>query len=173
MYKIHVAAALSVAAYLFATADIAVAQTRDNLGWSFEGEVSGVWVGGNSISRTVGSSATVTHRWAKSILRAHGGGLRTESTLKTRTAFGTADDFEVQEISVTATTAEAYNARSSYEYRFSEKSFATGGVDWLRNTFSGIDSRFLVGLGAGSTWIDTENTKLECTDSRIPLNRRW
>jgi putative salt-induced outer membrane protein YdiY len=74
---------------------------------------------------------------------------------------GTPDDFEVHETTVTATTAEAYYARSSYEYRFSQKSFAIGGMDWLRNTFSGIDSRFLIGLGAGNTWIDTENTKLE------------
>lgn len=163
MNRLRFAAALSLAAYLLASSGQSLAQQNDDLGWSFEGEVSGIWAGGNSASRTVGADATITRRWARSLYRAQGGGLRTESTLKTRFAVGTADDFELQETAVTATTAEAYLARSSYEYRFSKKSFAIGGVDWLRNTFSGIDSRFLVGLGSGNTWIDSKKTKLETT----------
>ena len=38
-----------------------------------------------------------------------------------------------------------------------------GGIDWLRNTFSGIDSRFLLGLGAGHFWINRKQTKFETT----------
>lgn len=69
MSKIHFAAGLLFAVFLFTAVDGAVAQTRDDVGWSFEGEVSGVWVGGNSISRTVGSNALVEYRWARSVYR--------------------------------------------------------------------------------------------------------
>ncbi|MGD8727053.1 MAG: DUF481 domain-containing protein, partial [Gemmatimonadales bacterium] len=34
-------------------------------------------------------------------------------------------------------------------------------VDWLRNTFAGIDSRFLIAAGIGNVWADNERVKFE------------
>lgn len=161
MLSRHVAAKVAIAAcFIYIQFDSAFAQNKEeDLGWAFEGEVSGVWVGGNSVSRTVGLEGAATHTWTKSVFQIQAGGLRTESTLKTRFALGSVDDFELTEVSLTSTTAEAYFARSSFEYKFSAKSSAIGGIDWLRNTFSGVDSRFLLGLGAGQQWIDSKRVK--------------
>lgn len=140
-----------------------LAQETNELGWGFEGEISGIWVSGNSVSRTFGIDLTATHNWSHSTFLIQGGGLRTESTVKSEFAVGSMDEFELQETSSSATTAENYFGRTSFEYHFSEKSFVIGGLDWLRNTFSGIDSRFLMGVAAGSSWIDTERIELETT----------
>ena len=153
------AAVVTLAAILIATDSTqTVAQSDKSLGWSFEGEVSGVWVSGNSTSRTIGASSAIAYKWDSSELRFSAGGLRTQSTLVSRTAVGSPTDFTIKETRNSATTAEAYNATSAYEYEFSSRSFAIGGIDWRRNTFSGIDSRFLIGAGAGNTWVEGENT---------------
>ena len=115
----RVAAAVITAAFLIhGSVDDALAQKDPEPGWTFEAEVSGVWIGGNSVSRTVGLDGTAIYAWDKSVFRIQGGGLRTESTLKTRYAVGSEDDFVIEETSVTATTAEAYFSRSSVEYQF-------------------------------------------------------
>jgi hypothetical protein len=127
------------------------------LGWFFTGEFSTVWTGGNQESFTLGVGSVLDRIWEISSVKFEGGGVRTESSLKTRTAVGTGqDDFVVTEEKSTETTAEVYYARGRYDYDLSERFFLLGGVDWLRNTFAGIDSRFLIGLGAGNIWTDTE-----------------
>jgi hypothetical protein len=135
--------------------------SEEGEGWGFEGEISGVWVGGNSVSRTIGLDGTASYHWPKSVFSIQGGGLRTETTLRTKFAIGTEEDFEITEVDANVTASEAYQARTWYDYRFSKKSFFVVGVDWLRNTFSGIDSRFLVGVGAGNAWVDTKTLNFE------------
>jgi hypothetical protein len=147
--------------FVFAASSVGLAQEATDKGWAFDGEISGVWAGGNSVSRTLGLDGTVSYSWPKSVLSIQAGGLRTESTLKTRVAIGTEDEFRIEESSTTATTSEAYQARTWYDYRFSKKSFFVTGVDWLRNTFSGVDSRFLLGVGSGNTWIERKGTTFE------------
>jgi hypothetical protein len=128
-----------------------------DLGWMFSAEFSGVWTGGNQETFTLGLDGTVEYVWPRSLVRFRGGAVTTESSLKTRTAVGTGqDDFVLQEATVTEKTAEAYYARGLYEYDVSGRFYLFGGVDWLRNTFSGIDSRFLIAAGAGNTWKNTD-----------------
>jgi len=74
---------------------------------------------------------------------------------------GTSNDFEVREVKNTEKTAELFYARGRYDYNFSKRFFALGGVDWLRNRFAGIESRFLVGLGVGNTWADNDNVRFK------------
>jgi putative salt-induced outer membrane protein YdiY len=62
----------------------------------------------------------------------------------------------VEEIS-RETTAETYFARTKVDKNLSERVHVLAGLDWLRNTFAGIDSRFLVASGAGITLSDTKN----------------
>jgi putative salt-induced outer membrane protein YdiY len=138
------------------------AQEEDEkeLGWSFSANLSGVWTGGNSQSSTYGLLATVKHAWPKSDLRFDFGGTQTESSLRTRTAVGTSDaDFTVEENTVTEKTAELFFARGRYDYQLHKRFLVFGGVDWLRNTFAGIDSRTLLALGAGNTWKNNKKVR--------------
>jgi putative salt-induced outer membrane protein YdiY len=137
-----------------------VAQDEEKkLGWFFEAELAGVWTGGNSESRTLGLGTRLRKVMPKSQLRFEAGGTRTESSLTSRTAMGTSDNFEIKEEKNTEKTAELFYARGRYDYNFSKRFFALGGVDWLRNKFAGIDSRFLIGLGFGNTWADNEKIR--------------
>lgn len=136
------------------------AQSRD-VGLYFTSEFSTVSTFGNSESLTLGLSTTLGHLWEKSEVKFEGGGVRTESTIKTRTATGTPQSFVVQDVSRTEKTAEAYYLRGRADRTVNARLFVFGGADWLRNTFAGIDSRMLLAAGAGNTWIETENTRLK------------
>ena len=105
------------------------------LGWFFNAELAGVWTAGNSETTTLGLGAKLRRVWTKSEVLFEAGGTRTESSLTTRTATGTPDDFEIREQTVTEKTAELFYARTRYDYNFSKRFYALAGVDWLRNKF--------------------------------------
>lgn len=130
---------------------------KSELGWSFTAELTAVWTGGNSSSNTLGVGSTLRRTIERSEFRLAGGAIRTESSLTRRMAVGTsADDFVLQEETTTETTAESYYLRGRYDYTINERFFLFGGADWLRNTFAGINSRFLIAAGAGNSWIDND-----------------
>lgn len=131
------------------------------LGWFFEGKLAGLWAGGNSESFTLGIGATLKHIWTNSELRFDAGGLQTQSTLTTRTAVGTSEDFQVKEDEKTEKTAELIFIRGRYDYNFTENFYAFGGVDWLRNRFAGINSRTLVAAGVGNKWVDNADIRFK------------
>lgn len=131
-------------------------EEEKKLGWFFKGELSGLWTGGNSESFTFGLGSTLKHIWTNSELRFDVGGTQTQSTLTTRTAVGTTDNFQINEQTNTDKTAEILFARGRYDYNFTENFYALGGIDWLRNRFAGIDSRTLIGAGVGNKWVDND-----------------
>ncbi len=133
----------------------------DSPGWYLDADLALVSTTGNSESSTLGMGAKLRRQWTRSDLTFSGGATRTESALITRTAQGTDAAFTVLEDKVTTRTAELYFARGWYRYHVSPKFFTYTGVDWLANKFAGIDSRFLVALGAGNTWRNDEKLKLE------------
>ena len=137
----------------------ALADGPDPQGWYFDAELASVVTSGNSESNTFGFGGKLRRVWTKSELVFRGGATETQSSLTTRTATGTTDDFTVQENKETTKTAELYFGRASYQYNFNPKFFGFSGVDWLSNKFAGIDSRTLVALGAGNTWADSDRTK--------------
>lgn len=124
-------------------------------------ELTAVWVSGNSDASTFGAAGSVRLVWPQSELKFDVGGVRTESELTTRRAVGTASDFELTEIHDRQRTAENYFARSRFDRKLSERFLVFAGIDWLRNTFSGIESRFLVAAGGGNTWMDNPRTRLK------------
>jgi len=128
-------------------------------GWYLDAELAMVATAGNSETNTLGFGGKLRRLWTKSELTFTGGATQSESSLITRTAQGTPTDFEVQEDKETTKTAELYFARGWYKYNFSPKFFAFSGVDWMSNRFAGIDSRFLIAMGAGNTWTDTGKFK--------------
>ncbi len=139
------------------------AQDRQKeLGWFFTSELTAVWTAGNSESNTFGLASSLRYVWEHAQVRFEAGGVRAESSLTTRTAVGTSpDDFTLEEETVTRKTAEAYYARGRYDYSVSSRFFVFAGADWLRNTFAGIDSRTLVAVGAGNTWLDTDRLRFK------------
>lgn len=136
----------------------AIAQEDEReLGWAFTAELGSLWTGGNQETFTLAMDGSLEYTWPVSRFRLEGGGFTTESSLTTTTAVGTGqDDFQLFEETVTEKTAEAFYSRARYDYDISEKFYLFGGVDWLRNTFAGIDSRFLTAVGAGNLWVDND-----------------
>lgn len=130
-------------------------------GWTFTSELSAVISAGNSESTTLGLGANVRRDWASTVLRLEANAVRTESGKTTRTAIGSANAFELIEETQREKTAEAFNVRARFDRDLSNGIFSFSGVDWLRNTFAGVDSRFLVALGAGNTWVENDETRFK------------
>jgi len=132
------------------------AEDKDKYNWKLAVELGGVWTQGNSESNTTALDITATKAWARSDMKAQAGGTRTKSTIISRFAEGTVDDFTVTEEKNSETTADLYYARGIYNYNVSKRFFVYSGIDWLRNVPAGTDSRFLVALGGGNTWADSD-----------------
>jgi putative salt-induced outer membrane protein YdiY len=144
---------------------VAVARAEDTaekkLGWFFKASSGWVWLGGNSESNSFTFGGETRRVWENSELLLKAGGTQTQSSLKTRTAVGTVNDYIIRETKHTEKTAELYYARTRYDYNVSKYFFAFGGADWLRNTFAGIDNRELVALGAGNAWVDRNDLRFK------------
>ncbi|MHB1192833.1 MAG: DUF481 domain-containing protein [Longimicrobiales bacterium] len=117
--------------------------------WVFQGELTSVLSHGNSEALTMGLGTVIRRQWEEDALRFEAGAIRVETGKITRRAVGTADAFTMSRDVERTKTAEALYARARYDRRISERVFAFGGVDWLRNTFAGIDSRVLLAAGGG------------------------
>jgi putative salt-induced outer membrane protein YdiY len=153
-------AALAIAGSLTLSA-AGHAQDDKPVGWFFTTEFTAVWTGGNAQSNTLGLDASLRRAWENAELKILGGSVRSQSTLTTRTAVGTPQAFTVEEEETSEKTAESLYLRGRYDHQLSNKFFAFGGVDWLRNTFAGIDSRTLIAVGAGNSWVNTDQMRLK------------
>lgn len=128
--------------------------------WSLTTELSAVQTVGNSESSTFGLAASLRRLWERSEAKFDAGGIRAESVLKTRRAVGTSvTSFVLQEDEKRDKTAENYFARGRYDHKVTGRFAAFAGVDWLRNVFAGIDSRFLVAAGAANKWRDDDRMR--------------
>ena len=166
------ASLMTVAALLLVGADRAWAQEEGGeLGWFDTAELTIVWTGGNAEASTLGFRNTLTRVWEKAAFRLDAGGIRTESTIKTRFALGSADDFEIFEEAVSTLTAESYYLRGRYDRDLNDRFFAFGGVGWERNTFAGIDHRYSAVVGVGNIWSDNETIRFR-TDYGLSYTRQ-
>jgi len=130
-------------------------------GWTFTSELNVVVSEGNSESLTLGLGARAEHGWTATAFRVEAKGVRTDASKKTRVAVGTSGDFEIVESKVRETTAEALNVTARLDRTLGDGIFTFAGLDWLRNTFAGVDGRYLAALGAGSTLLDEEDIRLK------------
>lgn len=137
----------------------ALAQAPPPDGWTFKGELTSVLAAGNSEAITFGVGSSLEHRQGKNLLKFEAGGLRTEAVKVTREAWGTATDFDIVKNEDREKTAETYFARARYDRAVSDRFFAYGGADWMRNTFAGIDSRTVLAVGAGNIWVDDDESR--------------
>lgn len=154
-----VATAVMGATLCLTTAPLWGQEDEKELGWFYTAEASLLFTGGNAEANTFGLGASIRRVWDSSELKFGAGGLRSESSKTTRTAVGTATDFELTEESDSELTAENYHARGRYDYTFSERFFAYIGAGWERNTFAGFDNRTSVAGGLGNIWLDRERTR--------------
>ncbi|MDP2471952.1 MAG: DUF481 domain-containing protein [Candidatus Palauibacterales bacterium] len=155
-------AAVGVAALLALFASPLLAQDGDEreLGWSFQAELGSLWTGGNQETFTLAADGKLAYTWPVSRFKFELGGFQTESSLTTTTAVGTGqDDFQLASTTVTEKTAETYYSEARYDYDLSDRFYVFGAGDWLRNPFSGIDSRFVFSGGAGNLWVDSDRIR--------------
>jgi len=161
------AGAALAAALMLAVAGAARAQEEGKQPLAMTAELTGVWTTGNSQSSTFGLGTTLHYTLPKTVFKVEAGGVRASATKTTRYAVGPdTSNYTIGETKVTEKTAEAYYARGRADYTFTEGLFAFTGVDWLRNTFAGIDSRTLIALGGGNTWIATDEVNFK-TDAAV------
>lgn len=128
------------------------------LRWVFKGDFSAVFARGNAESATFGVGATARRKWERDELRFEAGWIRVSTGTIVRQAVGTEGDFTIERNVNTETTAENIFARGRYDRSLSDLWVGYTAVDWMRNTFAGIESRFLLALGAGTKWVDTDRT---------------
>jgi hypothetical protein len=134
------------------------AQDDEDDKWYLTAELSTVSASGNTESMTYGLGSTIGFLFPHSEIKIEGGGVLSESNLGLDYV-SQADTTDLLKRDSLVRTAEAYYARGRYDFKFAKYFLALVGVDWLRNTFAGIDSRTLIGVGLGNTWKDSEKTK--------------
>jgi putative salt-induced outer membrane protein YdiY len=169
-YSVSLRAALVVGlvtAQLVTVGDARAQEDEKELGWFNTSELSFVLTAGNAQSNTFGLANILERVWPTSALRFGFGGIRSESSITTRTAVGpAATDFQVTEDKNTQKTAENYYARGRYDYDVSSKMFVYGGAGWDRNEFAGIENRYAFAAGLGNAWFDSDVSRFR-TDYAI------
>jgi putative salt-induced outer membrane protein YdiY len=141
------------------------AQDAD-LGWSDAAELTLVLTDGNAEASTLGFDNTLLWKGDGAQLKVKAGGVRTESTTRTRTAVGTPDDFTIRDESDSEVTAESYYLRGRYDRDMTERFYYYVGADWSRNTFAGFDSRSIATGGVGNVWFERDGASFR-TDYAI------
>ena len=127
--------------------------------WTNASEVSFVQTGGNAESATFGIANTLARDWGTTQFKLELGGIRTSTTTFTRLAVGSAEDFQLSESEDSKVSAENYYGRVRVDRQISERSALFAKAGWLRNTFAGIDARYVSVLGLSNQWVDTETQK--------------
>jgi len=133
------------------------AQDAPPPGWYNTTELSAVWTAGNAASSTFGLKNDLRRVWENATFALQVGGIRTESTKRSRRAVGTATQYSVLDSTSTDLTAENYYVRARFDRSISAATFAYASGGWLRNTFAGVQNRYTLVGGAGRSWVNREN----------------
>ncbi len=148
--------ALLGGAVLFSAPFTWAQEEEEDYGWELTGEISLIATGGNAEAETLGFGLAAVRSRERDALSFAGGGLRAESTIFSRFAVGTPDDFRVIEESDTDLTAESFYLRGRYQRDISERTFWFSGLGWERNEFAGFTSRLSAVGGVGREWYDND-----------------
>lgn len=167
------AAAAGFAALLAALVSPASAQEKQGLlgPWKATAEVSYVVTGGNTATSAFSLGTTFSRKWTKDILTFKSYVLRSNATTFSRRAVGTVDDFSVIEETTKALVAENYMLAGLYERRISKKLLAQSGLNWDRNRFAGLASRFMFTAGLGWAMVEAKRTQVK-TDAGLTYTLR-
>jgi hypothetical protein len=140
--------------------EAATAQTPE-LGWSWSAQLTAVWSGGNSESSTFGLGSTLRRIGERNELKLEAGGIRSDASVKTRRAVGTAASHTVEETEESRKTAESYSVRGRYGRTIGNGFLFFTGADWSRNTFAGVDGRTLLAAGLGRLWAERDDFRFK------------
>lgn len=152
--RYRVAIAVLVAAAAVAAPTQAMGQ--DPFTWENATELSFVSTGGNASSSSLGLKAALTGTGGDNIFKIEVGGIRSETSLTTRAATGTAATFTLSETTVSQLTAENYFLRGRYD-RSLDVAYTFAGAGWDRNTFAGVQNRYALVAGFGRTLVDGDS----------------
>lgn len=128
--------------------------------WSNSSKFSFIQTGGNTESITFGLANELVMEWENTETQLDMIALRTRTTRFTRSAVGTADDFRFEEETEARDSAEHYHFSFRSDRGFSERSTVFGQVGWTRNTFTGINARYVVVGGMSTRWVESEMHQL-------------
>lgn len=148
--------AVSSVAVLIALTVVQLPVLAEDEGWKDTASFGLVSTSGNSEALSFGFKNTLSKTWGKSSFALNAGGVRIETTTKTRVA---TSDTTFTETEVTEPTADNYFLNGRYDRRFTERMFWYGGVGWDRNRFAGVKNRYAGVGGIGNTWMDTDDHK--------------
>jgi len=148
---------------------LAVAQEEEErvLGWTDVAEFSLVATGGNSEAQSISFKNVAVKTMEEATFSLDLGALRAEST--TKFALGSADSFVERDSS--DLTAENYYLRGRYDRPINERLFWYASAGWDRNTFAGIDNRYIAAAGFGHVWFDRETARFR-TDYGLTFTRQ-
>ena len=121
--------------------------------WSDAAELGAVMTSGNSEGTNFALSNKFKYTWTNAEFTSDLAALRTEST--TRTITNPPPYGAVVVTDTSAVTAESYVFAAKYRRNISERFFWYVGAGWYRNTFAGIDARYLAGAGIGYVFVKT------------------
>jgi putative salt-induced outer membrane protein YdiY len=158
----HKTACIAVFSVALALVLAATTFAADQPGTYVRGDLSFVQTAGNSQAGTIGGKFNFTENWLRTAFVANAGAIRTQTKEITRTAKGTSQDsFEVNETSLTKTSAENYFADAQLSYRITETFYGFGGGAWSRDIPSGVKSRLMEMAGFGYDVARTERTEFK------------
>lgn len=139
--------------------------------WKASVELGYVVTGGNTTTSTFTLGTNFSKKWDKNTLTFKTYILRSNSTAKTRTAVGTETDFTIVEESVKRLVAENYVLAGQYDRSLTKAVNAEFGLNWDRNRFAGIGSRFMLTAGTGYPIISKKSVTLKA-DTVLTLTMR-
>ncbi|MGH7468331.1 MAG: DUF481 domain-containing protein [Longimicrobiales bacterium] len=145
---------------VMAAPQAAVTQAAPVPAWSYQARITAVWAGGNTESSTFGLGSSLRRAGQQVELKFEAGAIRTDASVKSRRATGTASSYLVTEDEVHQKTAENYFVRLRSDRKLGGRVVIFAGADWLRNTFAGIDSRMLLATGGGTSWVNREDFRV-------------
>jgi putative salt-induced outer membrane protein YdiY len=131
------------------------------LGWTYSVQLSAVWAGGNTESRTLGLGSTARWIGARDELKLELAGIRSDGSIKTWRAVGTTGSYRIEVEEEDQKSAESYLARGRYDRKLGSGFVVFTGTDWRRNTFAGIDSHLLIAAGAGRLWVERPELRVK------------
>ena len=146
--------------------------------WENSTELSFVSTGGNASSSILGLKSTLTATSGRSAFKIEVGGIRGETTFRTRTATGSATNFTVDETTNSQLTAENYFARGRYDRAFASVFvFSGAGIGTHSRGFrtATLSSRVSEGPGSTARRAASRRTSDSRTRSRTTciLHRTW
>jgi putative salt-induced outer membrane protein YdiY len=129
--------------------------------WKATAELSFVVTGGNTATSAFSLGTSFARKWTNDSLLFKSYILKSNSTMTTRTAQGTATDFEIIEEKFHRLVAENYLLAGQYDRRISKKLSGQVGLSWDRNRFAGVDDRVMFTTGFGYAWVEKARTQVK------------